>query len=226
MNYNDENLKNALSSEYVLGTLKGRARVRYQRLLLERSDVRQNVWHWEKHLNTLGESLEAQKPRAEVWQNIQQRLGFIEIQKKTSKPWPTFLLPGAALAATIFFAVILFWPKPEIVEVPTKQIAIVQNAKAEALWLIQIMDDKLHIRATDNVTLHADNDYELWMLAKDGRAPVSLGLLPKTGENNLDRPTLFDQIEIAALAVSLEPLGGSPNGQPTKVLFTTELMML
>jgi anti-sigma-K factor RskA len=51
-------------------------------------------------------------------------------------------------------------------------------------------------------------------------------LLPKSGKLVLSKPQLFDQIEIAALAVSLEPLGGSPNGSPTTVLYTSELVIL
>ncbi|WP_239058995.1 hypothetical protein [Colwellia sp. Arc7-D] len=50
--------------------------------------------------------------------------------------------------------------------------------------------------------------------------------MPKTGKLTLSKPELFDQIEIAALAVSLEPLGGSPNGSPTTVLYTSKLVTL
>ena len=60
-----------------------------------------------------------------------------------------------------------------------------------------------------------DRDAELWIIPKGGK-PVSLGVIAR------DRPTrvalgtrrpLFARDAI--LAVSLEPIGGSPTGQPT-----------
>ena len=59
-----------------------------------------------------------------------------------------------------------------------------------------------------------DQDMELWLLPP-GEAPRSLGLLtPAGGERDLAREDL-ETLAGAALAVSLEPAGGSPTGQPT-----------
>ncbi len=225
MNYRDDKLKNALSSHYVLGTLSGRARARYQRLVQEHSDVRQTLWRWEQHLNGLGGSLPEAPPDEKVWRSIQARLGFVPPQP-APRPRRWTLLTGLALAASVAFAALLLWTRPQAPAPYAERVAVVQNAEAQALWLIQIRKDNLGIAATANVAPYSDKDYELWMLTKDGRAPVSLGLLPQQGKRDLARPALFDEVEIAALAVSLEPLGGSPNGQPTTVLFTTELMAL
>jgi anti-sigma-K factor RskA len=57
---------------------------------------------------------------------------------------------------------------------------------------------------------------QLWMLP-DGRAPVSMGLVPASG---IERLALQDRVGVAlqnipALAVSVEPPGGSPTGAPT-----------
>src|SRR5687767_11202980 len=72
----------------------------------------------------------------------------------------------------------------------------------------------------------AANSYELWMLP-EGRAPVSLGLLPGTGNAALplDAEALAVLAQTMTLAVSLEPAGGSPTGAPTgPVLFTAPLL--
>jgi len=106
------------------------------------------------------------------------------------------------------------------------QIAVVQSEKAQALWVIELGAQELTVSATDRFKPLANQDYELWMVAADGRAPISLGLLPKSGKLVLPRNVLFDQLQVAALAVSLEPLGGSPNGQPTTVLYTAELVAI
>lgn len=223
MNYRNPKLKNALSSEYVLGTLRGRARTRYQQLQLKDAELRENVWLWEKRLNALGESLTEQLPDERVWRAVQQRLGFVTPKSSWRQ---SALYPVLALAASVLLAFILLWPRPDIPPSSVERVAIVQNADAEALWLIQILTKTLQIQATPRVEPQTEKDYELWMLTEDGRPPVSLGLLPKRGEKSLRRSALFDQLEVAALAVSLEPLGGSSTGQPSVVLFTTEIMTL
>ena len=64
------------------------------------------------------------------------------------------------------------------------------------------------------------------MILKGQDTPISLGLLPKNGEKQLLKGTRFKAQDIALLAVSLEPLGGSPNGLPTQVLYSTDLVIL
>ena len=64
------------------------------------------------------------------------------------------------------------------------------------------------------------------MILKGQDAPISLGLLPKDGVKSLLKDSRFNAQDIALLAVSLEPIGGSPTGSPTEVLYTTELILL
>lgn len=237
MNYLTEERKNALASEYVLGTLQGRARIRFQALLMQHRSLRHVTWQWESHLNILGTSLPAIAPRPELWQKIQQQLGFKESELPTNvvrmpqvpvKPSSTRTwqwLTGAATAAALVLAIFVVQPKAPIERLQT-QIAVVQGEKAQALWSIELGKNELVVTATDNFKALPDQDYELWMVATDGRPPVSLGLLPKQGKLTLPRKAILDQVKIAALAVSQEPLGGSPNGQPTKVLYTTEIVTI
>jgi len=67
--------------------------------------------------------------------------------------------------------------------------------------------------------------YELWLVSDRFPAPRSLGLV---GGNDFTQPTLANYdpgvISNATFAVSLEPEGGSPNGQPTEVLFASKLI--
>ena len=236
MNYLTDSRRNALASEYVLGTLQGPARIRFQRLLMQNPDMRYTLWRWENYLNALGASLPSQTPSPRVWENIQKRLGFNQLDvltvpssnvvifpARTERKWQW--LSGLSAAAAIIFAVLLFVPTAhEYNKIP--QLAIVQSEKSQALWSIQILENSISVQATSTLQPSQDNDYELWIVAKDGRAPISLGLLPKRGKLILPRAAIIDKVEIAALAVSLEPLGGSPNGQPTKVLYTAELVTI
>ena len=241
MNYLTEERKNALASEYVLGTLHGRARIRFQALLMQHRSLRHVLWQWESRLNTLGSGLPAVAPRPELWQKIQQQLGFniTELpanvarmpqapvkptsKQPTNRTWKW--LTGVATAAALVLAIFLVIPQSPTERAQT-QVAVFQGEKAQALWSIELGKNELVVSVTANFKALPDQDYELWMIAADGRPPVSLGLLPKQGKLTLPRKAILDQVKIAALAVSLEPLGGSPNGQPTKVLYTTEIVTI
>lgn len=235
MNYLTDSRRHALAAEYVLGTLQGAARVRFQRLIMEHPSMRKTLWGWERHLNELGSALPPQPLPPYVWEKIQARLGFETAAikpvatitalpvKNTTRGWQWF--SGLSAVAAVILAALLLVPL-RYQEEPAAQVAIIQNEKAEALWSIQLTPQSIDVQATPAFHASSNNDYELWLVATDGRPPVSLGLLPKQGKLLLPRAGIIDQIEIAALAVSLEPLGGSPNGQPTTVLFTAQLITL
>tara|TARA_R110000744_G_scaffold84774_4_gene165942 strand:- start:431 stop:1129 length:699 start_codon:yes stop_codon:yes gene_type:complete len=232
MNYQAENLKNALAAEYVLGTLRGPARQRFQKLMMQYPPISEATTTWEQHLNALGQKIPPVTPDESVWQRIEQQLGFViepaksnvvPITKAKPKIWQG--IAGLASAAALVLAVLLVNIEPTTAP-DAQQLALVNNEQTELLWALEIGTDTIDIQATKSLVAQANADYELWIVAADGRAPISLGLLPKTGKLTLSKPELFDQIEIAALAVSLEPLGGSPNGSPTTVLYTSKLVTL
>jgi anti-sigma-K factor RskA len=243
MNYLTEERKNSLSSEYVLGTLHGAARLRYQTLLINHRPMRQALWRWERHLNGLGAALPERQPDPGVWQAIQRRLGFAysdsdgkadtvvslpqtdvgRVAATTVNRWRW--LASAASIVAVALALNLWWGQAEVSTAPS-QVAVVQGAQAEALWLIELTERDIQVQATEQFSPVSNKDYELWLVAADGRAPISLGLLPKDGRLTLARSDLFDQVQVAALAVSLEPVGGSPNGAPTQVLYTSQLVAL
>ena len=60
-------------------------------------------------------------------------------------------------------------------------------------------------------------DYELWLLPSNNRAPVSLGVIGKAARQRIALPASAVGLlpDAAGVAVSVEPGGGSPTGQPT-----------
>jgi len=90
-------------------------------------------------------------------------------------------------------------------------------------------DGALRYEATvtgDEVTLtrvagndpDATHSYELWVIVGTD-APKSLGVIP----DDVETVTLTGAAAGQTLAISLEPLGGSPNGAPTEVLMAGPL---
>ena len=78
MNYKNETLRNALAAEYVLGTLRGGARRRYQQLMMESQLITETTWMWEQYLNGLGQNVQPVEPPASVWQAIERQLGLAD----------------------------------------------------------------------------------------------------------------------------------------------------
>ena len=80
----------------------------------------------------------------------------------------------------------------------------------------------LIIKAIATVDVAPDRSLELWALP-EGQNPQPLGLVPATGVGRLTLggPAEAVLANTRALAVSLEPAGGSPTGLPTgPVLYT------
>ena len=158
MNYEDPELINRLSAEYVLGTLRGRARQRFQRLMLSSPQVREATWQWEQQLNQIGSAITAVPPDAKVWQRISQRIdpdgSQVAEPEKTEpeKAEPVQLFPAlarlwqgiaiTAVAASLVLAVTLLQPR---VAPESEQVALVQNEQQQVLWLIDVSREQLNI---------------------------------------------------------------------------------
>lgn len=232
MNYLTEARRHALAAEYALGTLQGKARIRFQGLMMQHPELRHTLWHWESYLNELGAALPEQAPHPRVWEKVKSRIGFESTnnnvvpltQKAPVLRWQW--LAGLSSAAALLLVAVLIWPVFQAAPEQPRELAVVQSEQGQPLWLIELQADLVQVQATERLQPRADRDYELWLVAADGRDPVSLGLLPKQGKKSLPRIDLMDQVEIAALAVSLEPLGGSPTGQPTEVLYAVQTVIL
>lgn len=208
----------SLSAEYVLGSLTGRARRRFQRWMMESARVRQEVWYWEQKLGQLSEQVPERSPPASVWRSIENRLWptvALASRSRNGRFWPAW--GGLASAAALVMAIVLLQvPEPE----PTSRLsgAIVQEDAGGLLWLVNetASDHQLRLRPVSATSAEAGRDYELWVVPDSGD-PLSLGVVPvgdvyQVALSDRARETLGRS---RTLAVSLEPRGGSPTGLPT-----------
>ena len=204
-----------LAAEYVLGTLQGAARRRFDRLVTDRADVRFALWRWERHLNGFAGGLESRKPSSRVWKGIERRIDSSKHSRAASRGWwsGAWLALPAAVAAAWLAAV--FYPAPTADE----RIAVFADQNSATLWVISAdLDNRvLQTRAVNVTPPTGGASYELWVLPAAG-APQSLGLLPiTTGSFTTEiSPRLVSVLANARrLAISIEPAGGSPTGLPT-----------
>lgn len=213
-------LVDRLAGEYVLGTLRGRARRRFERWLLS-PQVGAIVKAWEERLAGLEPQLRGVMPPASVWRGIETRL---ELRKLARAPTMRWL---AVAAAVMFFALVGVFALRQIGTPPITQQAYIETDPQTIYWRVEFLGDNqeisLHVHKVHD--LPAGKSHELWVIPVSGGAPVSLGLLPHTGDHH----RVLTAAQHAALAgaktiaVSLEPEGGSPNGSPTQVLLTAPI---
>ena len=210
MKANNRELVDRLASEYVLGTLRGRARRRFERWLVS-PQVKAMVTAWEERLAGLEPPLEKVTPPATVWRGIEGRL-----ELRSGRHTMRWL----AIAASVLLVAVLgvmMMQKPS-----TPQLLATQRASIAAeqtiYWQVELLgqNEEVKILVQAPHDLESGKALELWALP-DGGSPVSLGLLPTQGEYRRVL-TAAQRAALAGskqLAVSLEPAGGSPTGLPT-----------
>ncbi|WP_020168311.1 MULTISPECIES: anti-sigma factor [Methylotenera] len=219
MRYDNDKLADMLSVEYILGTLKGAARTRFEQLLKQRADWAQSFAWWESHIHLLADTVPAVNPPKRVWKTIETRL-FAHRAAQSNSWWKSFAFISTALAASLATILVLQSPKPAD-EITPEAIALLSSEKAQHGWLLSETKNaanEVEMKAISLASLETkpDNAFELWLLPADKSKPISLGLLPQQGVANMKIPAqLVPLMAPGSLAVSLEPVGGSPTGQPT-----------
>lgn len=243
MKYDNPDLRDRLAAEYALGTLRGLARRRFERVMDGDRALRELVLEWELRLNRLAETAPAIEPPAWVWRQISARLGAAAPANRSLLGaifggarmrvpnlseaglwnfvgfWRPAGLAAAAAAIALAIHVAGLAPVPP----PLTHLAVLndQSNKPAMVANLHASIDRLAIRAVAAGPVEPDKALELWLLPAGGGAPVSLGLLAGS-ETIVDLPHAHTTaLATGGLAVSLEPAGGSPTGQPTgPVLFS------
>lgn len=221
MNYNARTI-DELAAQYALGTLRGAARVRFERVCRDDRRALEAVHRWEDRLLDLAGSVTPARPSPVVWRKIQLRLGHSRALsfRRTATQWAMAAGVAALTAAIVWWTTVA--PAPQIV-------ATIADQQQTLLWRIEARPDReeLLVAALPALPQDAQHAYELWALpSQAGGAPVSLGLMPQTGRREL-RLTDVQRAALASatqVAISLEPVGGSPTGAPTgPVLFVASV---
>jgi anti-sigma-K factor RskA len=218
MNYQHPQLLDELAAQYVLGTLRGPARRRFERYCAGNVAALHAVRRWEDRLVDMVAGVVPVAPSPLVWDRIKFRIRRDRALRPkrslaTLGNWRFAIAAGIAALAIAFGVWTGFGPGS------SQPIAYVVNQQQTRLWSIEAPRSRgeLRVAAADNLSLDPARAYELWALPGEGAAPVSLGLMPKSGRSKLQ---LSDAQRLALsrsrqVAISLEPPGGSPTGAPT-----------
>ena len=110
---------------------------------------------------------------------------------------------------------------------PAQLVAVFQKDEQSPAFLLTIdLDKRIVTVRLVSAERMADKTYQLWMASQPGQPPHSLGLIGNDEFTVRAALAGYDPAVItnATYGISLEPLGGSPTGQPTGPVINAKLV--
>jgi anti-sigma-K factor RskA len=180
-------------------------------------------------LSGLADAVPDVTPPQQVWDGIAQRLGFATAAASTAGGWWSRVSFWRAFAIASFAAFVALGVGNLMNREQPPGAIVVMLAGADAKPVLVATAARgervLRVKAVGAIALPSGRALELWMLPDTG-APRSMGLVDAAGTVALPLNAASDQFLAGAkgLAISLEPAGGSPTGQPTgPILYTGKI---
>ena len=223
-----------VAAELALGVLEGEERARAERLAADDPAFAALVEEWHERLAPLIEGLEPIAPSPDLWQRINAAIdsqglradNVVELHRAVRR-WQGVSAAASAVAAALLIMVAV---QPTLVGIgPAPRPAPVAKPKAPMLTATIMAEDRsaafvVAVERDDGMMLVTPamasrtpgHDHELWVIP-DGGKPMSLGVIGADGPRRMavSPPMMPMLAKGAMLAVSVEPVGGSPTGQPT-----------
>ncbi|HEY6996186.1 MAG TPA: anti-sigma factor [Xanthobacteraceae bacterium] len=212
---------NLIAAEYVLGVLGAEERREVERRLAEEPALASEVAFWEERLGGLADAVAAVPPPPDAWSRIEAALGAPAAARPASVWqslvfWRGFGIASATLAAASIAALAY------IGLVPGQRqplMATLAGSAGQPNFVAAVTATGNSLVVVPASLLTADpRAIELWLIPTGpNQRPHSLGLVQPGQPIRLTiPPDLVGRLgPDATLAVSLEPPGGSPTGQPT-----------
>jgi anti-sigma-K factor RskA len=217
MRYHNSELGDLLAAEYVLGTLRGPARRRFEKLLSGYPSLRQRVQEWDLRLNRLAQSAPPVAPPAAAFDALQQRLF-------PGPPRPQWferlnlwrgLAVGSSVLAGVLAAVLLVTPPQQT---PGYVVMISSMETHQPAWLINASHDldQLYVKSLKVLDMPQDIRCILWLRPEGSEQIYALGVLPDKGDDMMldvarDKRTMMP----GQLLVTLEDMSGAMPQQPS-----------
>jgi len=195
----------ALCGEYVVGTLRGAARRRFERALREEPLVAQRLRHWQANFTPRYAPMIETRPSPQVWKRLEKTLGFA----RARTPW---FRRGWAIAIAALLVIVV---GVQLARQEPDGVLIAKLAGKAATVSAHLSRDgrTLVLHSDRPVIAGPAQSYELWLLTPEGGV-MSLAVLGSL-EARFEVPERHRGRLRGQLAVSVEPAGGAPGGKPT-----------
>jgi anti-sigma-K factor RskA len=224
-----EDERDLVAAEYVLGLLEGDALVDARRLATSDEAFARAVAAWEERLAPLAGEAPPVEPDEAIWPRIQRAIAAVPAAganvidlRRRLKIWRGIAAGAGAMAASL--ALVVAWQasrpeEPQVVQPGRAPVMVATLASPEETTSLAVAYDagERSLMVTPGRMEGAPgHEHELWIVPAEG-TPVSLGIVRAGAPQRLTVPA-----EVAphfttrsAVALSVEPTGGSPTGQPT-----------
>lgn len=216
-----------LAAEYVLGVLGAEERRAVEKRMAEDASFAREVADWEERLGGMASYVTPVTPPAQTWMRIEASLGqptSVAMAPPAATIWQSLGfwrglgIGASAVAAACVAALVYVGMRPTTQAPRVPLLATLTGLKTnQPNFVAAISTDGRSLTIVPASLLTADKrSMELWLIPEGGK-PASLGLIAAGQPVQLNVPqNLLPLVGSGAtLAVSLEPLGGSPTGQPT-----------
>lgn len=222
MNIRDNDLlRDQLAAEYVLGTLTGGARRRFEYWMRDDAGLHNTVAEWQQRLLPMAEFSGAVTPSPKVWDALARRLDLQPRAAARKRAFWSSLRDDLAFwrglglvsttAALIMLNVLLLRQVPvQTPAIPYVAMLTDNNARSIAVVTNDASKHRMTLKLVTPQAIASDRSLEVWAISKDGK-PHSMGLIGADGTVTAALPANLVPAEAPILAVTLEPKGGSPN---------------
>ncbi|MEO8142415.1 MAG: anti-sigma factor [Sphingomicrobium sp.] len=219
------------AAELALGVLDGEERGAALRRMLAEPDFARDVERWREHLEVMFEGVAQVAPPSGLFDKVEARINGEIAPRRTANPWkPTAI--AASLAALAMTAVALRPVEAPIAPVPAPQIVvaaplIAAMALTDATGSQPAIYDAAAglVKMPGPMPIPAGKSAQLWMI-EGAAAPKPLGTFHSTGPGTLEAEARMGAAikPGTILAISIEPIGGSPTGAPTGPVIASGLL--
>ncbi|MGH8124391.1 MAG: anti-sigma factor [Rhodanobacteraceae bacterium] len=215
-------------AEYVLGVLDADARGAVERELASDPKAAAEVERWQRYLVPLAEDIAPVAPSENVWIRLQKTLEARTQQQIATREqrgvwnslafWRLLAFSAGAIAAACIIALIVV-PRWRVTPPSVAYMAsTITQTNGQVGWTatMDLQHARMIIVPAKPQNLPAGRAPELWLIPA-GQKPIAVGMIDRSAPTTipLARTLLARLGPTAALAVSVEPSGGSPTGQPT-----------
>jgi anti-sigma-K factor RskA len=230
--FSPEEERDLVAAEYVLGLLEGEALMEARGRVANESAFAAAVAEWEARLAPMAEGFAEIAPPAHLWARIEQALQAQSAEdstvvhlKRRERLWRGLAAGMTAVAAGLALVLALEIAQPDPPpSAPTAEqrepalFASLASEDGSAALAVAFEPERGTMVVTPaRLATARGRDHQLWLIAREGEAPVSLGIVrgPLPQRMPISAALRGAVAPDATVALSVEPTGGSPTGSPT-----------
>jgi len=228
-----------LALSYVMGTLHGKARLRFEQLMDKHFYLRAVTQAYQQQVASLNTLLPEEAPPARVWDAISQELKLDAAKRETATsnkqrswrdflPWSLAVLSSVAASVMVALVINLNQPAAYVATLSSPaakdKLALATVSRERMQIAVKVPDNALPVNNKDQVAT-------LWCLHKDkNRPPLRIGTIDTSGEYfmAIDKAAWEDMATVSDIVISLEPADATqtPTRPSDNVVFSGALATL